>query len=167
MEDEIANLPKTDHIGFLKGLEFYHKYINKIDSSTISTIKESLILNDESSSYNNSQDDTTVKLHEAIFEISHSQEIYFPSSKEYIDLSKDNSELKRLNEVLEREVNLLKSLILINNLNLKSHDTLSKRNYFVDMCNEDNVREIIQNDKLYQKQETLHTLIIKINVFIK
>jgi hypothetical protein len=36
---------------------------------------------------------------------------------------KENSELKQLNDILEREINLLKSLILINNLNLNTSDT--------------------------------------------
>lgn len=36
---------------------------------------------------------------------------------------KENSELKKLNDILEREINLLKSLILINNLNLNTSDT--------------------------------------------
>lgn len=37
----------------------------------------------------------------------------------------ENEELKKLNEILEREINLLKSLILINNLNLNSSDSKS------------------------------------------
>ncbi len=37
-------------------------------------------------------------------------------------LEKENSDLKRLNEILEKEINLLKSLLLINNLNLKTAD---------------------------------------------
>jgi hypothetical protein len=36
---------------------------------------------------------------------------------------KENTELKQLNDILEREINLLKSLILINNLNLNTSDT--------------------------------------------
>ena len=36
---------------------------------------------------------------------------------------KQNSELKKLNDILEREINLLKSLILINNLNLNTSDS--------------------------------------------
>ena len=35
---------------------------------------------------------------------------------------KDNNELKILNDILEREINLLKSLILINNLNLNNSE---------------------------------------------
>ena len=38
------------------------------------------------------------------------------------DYSKENIELKKTNEILEREINLLKSLILINNLNLNTSD---------------------------------------------
>jgi hypothetical protein len=38
------------------------------------------------------------------------------------DYSKENLELKKTNEILEREINLLKSLILINNLNLNTND---------------------------------------------
>ena len=38
------------------------------------------------------------------------------------DYAKQNIELKKINEILEREINLLKSLILINNLNLNTHD---------------------------------------------
>ena len=38
------------------------------------------------------------------------------------DYVKENNELKKINEILEREINLLKSLILINNLNLNTSD---------------------------------------------
>ena len=77
--------------------------------------------------------------------------------------SEEIARLTKLNEVLEREVNLLKSLILINNLNLNIPDMIRKNN-FMNMCNEENVKQIIKDEKEYNKQETLHTLIIKINV---
>jgi hypothetical protein len=46
-----------------------------------------------------------------------------PSTIIFENFVKENNELKRLNEILEREINLLKSLILINNLNLNTSDS--------------------------------------------
>jgi hypothetical protein len=158
MEEELTTIQKSDYTGFLKGLEFYHKYINQVDFATIQSIKESLII----SSFDSQEVQTETSEREN--EIANPINLQLLSPNEYIDLVKDNNELKNLNEILEREVNLLKSLILINNLNLNSKDIFSKSNYFIDMCNEENVKEVIHDDKLFNKQKTLHTLIIKINV---
>ncbi len=44
------------------------------------------------------------------------------NSFDYENLVKENKNLKYENQLLEREINILKSLILINNLNLSSID---------------------------------------------
>jgi len=79
-----------------------------------------------------------------------------------------NKKLKRINLVLEKEVNLLKSLILINNLNLtsfESHDnSLYKGNHFVDMCNQEKINMVVDDNKMFKITSVLHSLISKIKV---
>ncbi len=53
-------------------------------------------------------------------------EINHPTSH----ILKENFELKKLNEILEREINLLKSLLLINNLNLNTTDSKTRNKSF-------------------------------------
>jgi hypothetical protein len=85
--------------------------------------------------------------------------------EEYENIKKEHFELIKLNEILEREMNLLKSLILINNLNLNSSDSkaLFHDNYFLEMCDEGNLQQIIKDDKKFEKQENLNVLTLKIN----
>jgi hypothetical protein len=142
MDEIIRNLKNDELSGFIKGIEYYHSNKETINIESIETLKN------KSTDRNNS------------FEI-FSHEIFIKS--ETCVYNNEIMELRKLNEILEREVNLLKSLILINNLNLNIPDMLSK-NYFINMCNEDNVKQIIKDEKEYNKQETLQTLIIKINV---
>jgi len=89
------------------------------------------------------------------------------------NLKDDNIELGKLNEILEREINLLKSLILINNLNSTNNMERENdqrqyynKNYFIEMCNDNNLQELVKEDGLFKKHKTLHTLMIKIKVFI-
>ncbi len=93
------------------------------------------------------------------------------SKENYEKLKEENSELGNLNEILEREINLLKSLILINNLNSTNNNERDndqrqyyKKNYFIEMCNGNNLQELVQDDVLFKKHKTLHTLMIKIKV---
>ena len=80
------------------------------------------------------------------------------------------SELGKLNEILEREINLLKSLILINNLNSTNNERENdqrqnyNKNYFIEMCNDNNLQELGKDDGLFKKHKTLHTLMMKIKV---
>lgn len=93
------------------------------------------------------------------------------SKKNFQNLKEENFELGKLNEILEREINLLKSLLLINNLNNTNTNTdrddqrqYYNKNYFIDMCNDNNLQELVQDDVLFKKHKTLHTLMIKIKV---
>lgn len=95
------------------------------------------------------------------------------NKKNLENLKEDNVDLGKLNEILEREINLLKSLILINNLNStnnseKENDQRqnSNKNYSLEMCNDNNLQELVQDDGLFKKHKTLHILMIKIKVFI-
>jgi len=87
------------------------------------------------------------------------------------NLKEENSELGKLNEILEREINLLKSLILINNLNSTNNNERENnqrqyynKNYFIEMCNNNNLQELVQDEGLFRKHKTLHMLMIKIKV---
>ena len=91
------------------------------------------------------------------------------------DIIKRNSELKKLNDILEREINLLKSLILINNLNLNTTESKSRKNfyifhlvynenYIVEMSSENNLKQVINDDRLFKTQEIFHIMQLKINV---
>jgi len=90
------------------------------------------------------------------------------------ETQQENKNLKIVNQVLEKEVSLLKSLILINNLNLtsfESHDhssynnnSIYKNNYFVDMCNQEKINKIVDDDQMHKITSVLHSLIIKIKV---
>ena len=89
------------------------------------------------------------------------------------NLKEENSELGKLNEILEREINLLKSLILINNLNSTNNNERENnqrqyynKNYFIEMCNNNNLQELVQDEGLFRKHKTLHMLMIKIKVKI-
>jgi len=88
------------------------------------------------------------------------------------EVKEENLELGKLNEILEREINLLKSLILINNLNSTNNNERENdqrqyynKNYFIEMCNDNNLQELVQDDGLFKKHKTLHMLMIKIKVF--
>ena len=87
------------------------------------------------------------------------------------NLKEENSELGKLNEILEREINLLKSLILINNLNSTNNNERENnqrqyynKNYFIEMCNNNNLQELVKDEGLFRKHKTLHMLMIKIKV---
>jgi hypothetical protein len=87
------------------------------------------------------------------------------------NLKEENSDLSKLNEILEREINLLKSLILINNLdtaNSTEKDDEQRlfynNNYFIEMCNDNNLQELVKDEGSFKKHKTLHTLMIKIKV---
>lgn len=70
-------------------------------------------------------------------------------------------------EFLQKEVNLLKSLNLINNLNINTEDDNSnflKSNYFINITKEENLSTIISNNTLFNNYETLHQTLIKIKV---
>jgi hypothetical protein len=59
------------------------------------------------------------------FTINHKIQEHIKTSNSIIDnYLKENNELKKYNEILEREINLLKSLILINNLNLNTSESM-------------------------------------------
>ena len=139
--DELYSLGLNEYSGFIKGMKYFQKNILYLNEESVENIIEKLKIN--------------YKLEITSLEMS-------IEGNQYIN---ETLELKKLNEVLEREVNLLKSLILINNLNLSNPDLLCNKNYFINMCDDDNVKEIINNERLFNKQDTLHTLIIKINVF--
>ena len=88
-----------------------------------------------------------------------------------INLKEENSELGQLNEILEREINLLKSLILINNLDTANssekdneHRLFYNNNYFIEMCNDNNLQELVKDEGSFKKHKTLHTLMVKIKV---
>lgn len=89
---------------------------------------------------------------------------------QFENLTEENSELGKLNEILEREINLLKSLILINNLNSTNNERENdqrqnyNKNYFIEMCNDNNLQELGKDDGLFKKHKTLHTLMMKIKV---
>jgi hypothetical protein len=142
MEEYVKNFKNDELVGFIKGLEYYHFNKETFNLEFIEILKN--------------------KLNDNILPFEIATDELFIKSDTSVHIS-EKEELIKLNQVLEREVNLLKSLILINNLNLNIPDMLSK-NYFINMCNEDNVKQIIKDEKEYNKQETLHTLIIKINV---
>lgn len=93
------------------------------------------------------------------------------NKKNIENLKEENSQLGKLNEILEREINLLKSLILINNLNSTNNNERDydqrqyyNKNYFIEMCNDNNLQELVQDDGLFRKHKTLHMLMIKIKV---
>jgi hypothetical protein len=87
------------------------------------------------------------------------------------NLKEENSDLGQLNEILEREINLLKSLILINNLDTANcsekeneQRLFYNNNYFIEMCNDNNLQELVKDESSFKKHKTLHTLMIKIKV---
>lgn len=95
------------------------------------------------------------------------------NKKNLENLKEENFELGKLNEILEREINLLKSLILINNLNSTNNNERENdqrqyynKNYVIEMCNDNNLQELVQDDGLFKKHKTLHTLMIKIKVLL-
>ena len=104
---EVTSSNKTEEINF--NVDLNHN-------------SENGLLNNEISNINNK------------LEIVHNYQFSLECSKLKIDTNsildnfmKDNSELKKLNEILEREVNLLKSLLLVNNLNLNTTDSKPRK----------------------------------------
>jgi hypothetical protein len=157
---------------FLTGFLYYHENLSLINDDLIETIRKYF---SEKKEENNLKTINTVINTQTLF----CSEIKMEYISNNQPLQEENFELKKLNEILEKEVNLLKSLILINNLNLNSENNMCKHNlnniniinilvnhsnYFVDICDKQNIDSLVNNDIEYKKQETLHTLMIKINV---
>lgn len=95
------------------------------------------------------------------------------SCPDILFLEPSDIDLKQKIDLYEREINLLKSLILINNLHLNTADNdgtgltgnkLFKSNHYVSMTNEKS--EVISHDKeLHQKIQNLNLLTIQITNF--
>lgn len=81
--------------------------------------------------------------------------------------STENKKLKKKNQTLEKEVNLLKSLILINNLNLNSFEN-NKANYksdfFIAMCKQEKIDKIVNSGELYRNNTVYNNLTTMVKI---
>ena len=79
-------------------------------------------------------------------------------------LEEELNKLKNINDIYEKEINLLKTSILINNLNIENTGRLNLLNNINEIKN-NQLSENIKKDSLYDRNTIINHLIIKINNF--
>lgn len=87
------------------------------------------------------------------------------SKDDYINqITEEVNNLKKIKEIYEKEINLLKSSILINSLNLNNSGNLRLLKEFSDDQNKQNLIND-KEDSFYQKNEIVNYLLVKIKNF--